>query len=66
MNDFDVKNIPLTKYMFFTGKGGVGKHQLPVLQRLLLIVVLLVSTASNKTFSQINQGGSKKSCCCKP
>lgn len=25
MKQFDIKEIDLTKYLFFTGKGGVGK-----------------------------------------
>ena len=28
MNRFDIANIELTKYLFFTGKGGVGKTSL--------------------------------------
>jgi len=53
MKDFDVKNIPLTKYMFFTGKGGVGKTSIACATAVTLAdngnKVLLISTdpASN-------------------
>jgi arsenite-transporting ATPase len=53
MKDFDVRNIPLTKYMFFTGKGGVGKTSIACATAVTLAdsgkKVLLVSTdpASN-------------------
>lgn len=53
MKDFDVKTIPLTKYMFFTGKGGVGKTSIACATAVTLAdsgkKVLLVSTdpASN-------------------
>ena len=53
MKDFDVQNIPLTKYMFFTGKGGVGKTSIACATAVTLAdsgkKVLLVSTdpASN-------------------
>ena len=53
MNNFDVKNIPLTKYMFFTGKGGVGKTSIACATAVTLAdngkKVLLISTdpASN-------------------
>ena len=53
MKTFDVQNIPLTKYMFFTGKGGVGKTSIACATAVTLAdsdkKVLLVSTdpASN-------------------
>ncbi|MDD4587708.1 MAG: arsenical pump-driving ATPase [Heliobacteriaceae bacterium] len=53
MKTFDVMNIPLTKYMFFTGKGGVGKTSIACATAVTLAdsgkKVLLVSTdpASN-------------------
>lgn len=53
MKGFDVKNIPLTKYMFFTGKGGVGKTSIACATAVTLAdngkKVLLISTdpASN-------------------
>ena len=53
MKDFDVKNISLTKYMFFTGKGGVGKTSIACATAVTLAdngkKVLLISTdpASN-------------------
>lgn len=53
MKLFDVQNIPLTKYMFFTGKGGVGKTSIACATAVSIAdsgkKVLLVSTdpASN-------------------
>src|SRR5659263_295522 len=53
MNNFNPKNIVLTKYMFFTGKGGVGKTSAACATAVTLAdsgkKVLLISTdpASN-------------------
>lgn len=53
MKTFNVQNIPLTKYMFFTGKGGVGKTSIACATAVTLAdngkKVLLISTdpASN-------------------
>lgn len=53
MKPFDVQNIPITKYLFFTGKGGVGKTSVACATAVSLAdngkKVLLVSTdpASN-------------------
>ena len=53
MKQFDIKEIDLTKYLFFTGKGGVGKTSTACASAISLAdegnEVLLISTdpASN-------------------
>lgn len=53
MQPFDIHKIPLTKYLFFTGKGGVGKTSAACATAVTLAddgkKVLLISTdpASN-------------------
>lgn len=53
MADFDLKQVPITKYLFYTGKGGVGKTSIACATAVTLAdngkKVLLISTdpASN-------------------
>ena len=64
MNRFDIANIELTKYLFFTGKGGVGKTSLACATAVGLADsgkhILLISTdpASNlqDVFNQTQNG----------